>query len=534
MYPTKDGRRWSAWYNNHLGETSYIDTWTYPEDALIQRGIVDYSVTDPERDETYSEPDGPEDVNYGNFRAYTSFLTTHGFVSDQNRQPLTTPQHRWGPGHYFEIKVNFENMSMGGHRHSFWLMPADYDANGDVIGGNIAYDSNPSNGVEIDIYEYEAAPASTENTLYMKVLGNPISNGGTGNSNNTLDNADRPTGISYSGGGNSNSGGTGTEVTTTSSFPGGLLTDGWHKIGLYWSSSKLVWFLDGYPVVEDTTNVPTVPHYLLLTREINSGVFDQRQSSNVSYDPGIQGENAAIARNLAELGKKNQDGTEDFGLTGRDHVVVDYVKVWSFDDNGNGGNGITVPRNVAGTRYSNTAAEIAWDPPSNAGAGLDHYEVTRNGSLGYSGNGESWWMTDLSPSQEYTFEVSAVDVNSQSSPVACIELGPHSGGNVQAVPCGGSGGGGGNSPPTIPGNFTGAVYSSSALELFWNHSTDSDGSVIEYLVMNETTSTEVKRDYVQSAYITGLQGATSYDFSIVAIDDQGASSQVATVQLTTN
>lgn len=312
------------------------------------------------------------------------------------------------------------------------------------------------------------------------------------------------------------------------------MTNGWHKIGLYWSSNKLVWFLDGYPVVEDTTTVPTVPHYLLLTREINSGVFDGRLSSCVSYDPGIRGENAALAQNLAELGTKNQDGTEDFGLSGRDHVVVDYVKVWSFSDNGNGGSGISVPRNVAGTRYSNTAAEIVWDPPSNAGAGLDHYEVTRNGSLGYSGNGESWWMTDLSPSQEYTFEVSAVDISSQSSPIACIELGLHSSGNTQAVPCGGSGGGGSNSPPTIPGNFTGAVYSSSALELFWNHSTDSDGSVVEYLVMNETTSTQVKRDYVKSAFITGLQGATSYDFSIVAIDDQGASSQVATVQFTTN
>lgn len=50
VYPTKDGRRWSAWYDDHLGTTSYIDTWTYPEDALIQRGIVGYSVADPERD----------------------------------------------------------------------------------------------------------------------------------------------------------------------------------------------------------------------------------------------------------------------------------------------------------------------------------------------------------------------------------------------------------------------------------------------------------------------------------------------------
>ena len=99
---------------------------------------------------------------------------------------------------------------------------------------------------------------------------------------------------------------------------------------------------------------------------------------------------AAINRNISELGVKNLDGPEDFGLQNRDHVVVDYVKVWSFGTGGGGGgSGISEPTNVAGTRYSHTAAEIVWDPSTNSGAGLDHYEVTRDGTLGFSGSNES-------------------------------------------------------------------------------------------------------------------------------------------------
>lgn len=71
------------------------------------------------------------------------------FWGQPGKTDARSPNIIFSPGTYFEIEVNFEDMRALGHRHSFWLMPAS--------SGGKAYDNDPANGLEIDIYEHELA-----------------------------------------------------------------------------------------------------------------------------------------------------------------------------------------------------------------------------------------------------------------------------------------------------------------------------------------------------------------------------------------
>ena len=43
----------------------------------------------------------------------------------------------------------------------------------------------------------------------------------------------------------------------------GNLSNSWHSYGVYWSQSKIIWFIDGRQVMESSRNVPQQPMYFL-------------------------------------------------------------------------------------------------------------------------------------------------------------------------------------------------------------------------------------------------------------------------------
>ncbi len=328
-YDVTLGRRWSAFYDDHLDKTAFIMRDQNDRGVLIQRGILDSRTPDTDKDRGYTDPDDPFNVvNFGRGKLYTSFLKTFDTDATTSASTLNTDSKGyWRPGHFFEIRVNFGQMNMGGHRHSFWLMPATtqgYGGLSEVCGDDtkaVAADCKVENGVEIDIYEYEASPSSSRNKLYMKVLG-----GDAGKTTNNL--SFHPPGVNYSDEYKS-------EVVVTPGFEHGLLNvDQWHTVGLYWGNDRLVWYLDGVPVVEDTKHVPTAPHYLLLTREMNSGVQKSKSASaigtdyaKIPIDDGLAGENVGLRRNLEKLGRISEN-YQDLSLEGKDYVKTDYVRVW--------------------------------------------------------------------------------------------------------------------------------------------------------------------------------------------------------------
>ncbi|PHQ34735.1 LamG domain-containing protein [Rhodopirellula bahusiensis] len=320
------GRRHAAWYDRYHEKTASIE-----DGVLVQRGYVADSDIDgfssrdsgnSPRNFPYVDPD-PKDaargeVNFADFEIHTSWFDTFALKSVNGQQvpvestdQLVAKDQFWGqpgktdtsspnvtfePGTFFEIEVNFEGMEALAHRHSFWLMPASEQSS--------AYDDDPSNGLEIDIYEHEMVvekespeAESRNNILLMKCIGGKT---------------DPPTTLNE----------LREDGKTSIEIPG--INEGWHKIGLFWSEKALIWFVDGKAVVRDSKLVPTVPMYLIVSREANSGAGLSSDHQNlradgerIPVDAGLYGRNVATPAN------------RDLIKAGRDEVRVRSIRAWT-------------------------------------------------------------------------------------------------------------------------------------------------------------------------------------------------------------
>ena len=85
--------------------------------------------------------------------------------------------------------------------------------------------------------------------------------------------------------------------------------------------------------------------------------------------------------------------------------------------------------------------------------------------------------------------------------------------------------------PTVPMNLTGQVYSRTALELMWERSTD-DVQVANYEIYQNGALVSTKSG--NSYFTEGLVSGTSYEYSLIAVDNEGNRSAASqSVTLTT-
>ena len=82
------------------------------------------------------------------------------------------------------------------------------------------------------------------------------------------------------------------------------------------------------------------------------------------------------------------------------------------------------------------------------------------------------------------------------------------------------------------GNVTGAVYSSTALELFWEPVISNQTSIVGYRVERDGTPL-VTLDGL-SFFEQGLSAGTAYTYTVSAIDENGTAGEVSEIELTTN
>jgi len=132
------------------------------------------------------------------------------------------------PNSVISATVNFSAMCVPGHRSSLWLMPSKKNASN-------AYDADPKD-VEVDLWEF--CPGQPH-LLQCKILGGKAGNTAGGSVDM------RKFGID--------------------------LTLGWHTISFLWLPDVVMWFVDGILVLQDRIRVPSVEHYLCLSREACSG-----------------------------------------------------------------------------------------------------------------------------------------------------------------------------------------------------------------------------------------------------------------------
>ena len=324
------GRRHAAWYDQFQDRTAFVR-----DGVLVQRGFVaDKSLDgftsrdsgEQPRNHEYEDPDARDvgKINFAKFELHTSWLDTFAVKSVDGKQvpvevddELVDKKEYWGqlgktdtpspnvtfsPGTFFEIEVSFSKMQALSHRHSFWLMPASANRE--------AYDEDPANGLEIDIYEHELAAdrnskapkdVSINEVLLMKCIGGATDPPSTKNELR-------------------DDGGTAIRVQG--------INEGWHKIGLLWTNDKLVWFVDGNAVVQDSRLVPQVDMFLILSREANTGASHHANAADhilladgdrIPHDAGLWGRNVATPANL------------DLIRAGKDEVHTRSVRAWKID-----------------------------------------------------------------------------------------------------------------------------------------------------------------------------------------------------------
>lgn len=281
------GKRWSAWYDKFNDRTAYRD-----DGNLVMTGYVS-DEPDPTRPEDYI--DNGVRTQYGNNKLYTAWIDTFArkWVGPGGLHVMDpeSPGHVFKYG-YIETSVNFSEMKTPGFRLSMWLMPASTDADGQNLVVSEAYDGDGNNGVEIDLFEYEWISKEFENRSHLAVLG-----GAAGSSAKSVD----------------------------TSKLGIQLHEDFHTLGFLWEADKMIWTIDGHVVkqVLDADLIPDVYSYLIVSREMNSGIkrpnVDNVDATDVleelpyrPRDPGL------YAKNVWEY--RDRINT--------DRALIDYIRIW--------------------------------------------------------------------------------------------------------------------------------------------------------------------------------------------------------------
>ena len=230
-----DGWRWSANYTQPM-ETAFVK-----DGALHMRAVVD-DIANPLR-KAFSYQGNT--LNPQDKTIRLAFLTTWARKYDTTLDRQVTdpdaPNRTWGPGTAFDFKVDLTNMRTQGCRISFYLLPA-YENDGN------SYTPDGTIGVETDVTEVDFLDGF-ENYSQSKV----ISDTAAGNT---------PAG----------------SIDLASIISGLDLPEGEHTFTLLWAKDRFVWYVNGIEIQRDTDprRIPQVPHYVVISREANSGVKAQR------------------------------------------------------------------------------------------------------------------------------------------------------------------------------------------------------------------------------------------------------------------
>jgi len=282
-----NGKRWSAWYND------FNDANAYRENGALVMGGWMSDRADPTRPVPYD--DNGVYTDYGSNKLYTGWLDTWSRKwvgpSDEHVVDPASPAKSFKYG-YFEAKINVSSMNTPGFRLSMWLMPASTDAAGQQLVVDTAYDHDGNNGVEIDLFEYEWTGSSTANNLIMGVHG----------------------------------GGAGTDLNIVNAANAGHnLRQGWHTLGLKWTTDEIVWTLNGDVVkrITDSELIPDVYSYLIISREMNSGV-KRTGLDNINTDDKLE----APPFRPRDPGLYAENVWEFRQHINTDIALIDYVRVW--------------------------------------------------------------------------------------------------------------------------------------------------------------------------------------------------------------
>jgi chitodextrinase len=165
----------------------------------------------------------------------------------------------------------------------------------------------------------------------------------------------------------------------------------------------------------------------------------------------------------------------------------------------------SIPGGLVATAASTTQIDLLWSPSTDGETGVLEYVVYRDGfEVGRSAS-TSYSDTGLTPSTVYQYRISAINgqglESGQSGPENQKTLDPE--------------------PPPPPTGLSATTVSAAEIDLSWTASTA--GDVTGYRVLRNGSSIAVL-GITTSYRDTGLQGFTTYNYTVTALDSEGLES----------
>ena len=165
----------------------------------------------------------------------------------------------------------------------------------------------------------------------------------------------------------------------------------------------------------------------------------------------------------------------------------------------------STPTGIVGTAISKTQIDLVWNASTDDETGITEYVVYRDGAEAGRSATTSYSDTGLQASTVYQYRVSAVNgqglESSQSGPENVKTLDPE--------------------PPPPPTSLSASTVSASEIDLSWTAS--AAGDVTGYRVLRNGTSVAVL-GLTTSYRDSGLQGFTTYNYTVTALDSEGQES----------
>jgi chitodextrinase len=167
----------------------------------------------------------------------------------------------------------------------------------------------------------------------------------------------------------------------------------------------------------------------------------------------------------------------------------------------------STPTGLVAESSSSSQVDLRWTA-STDNVGVAGYRVFRDGTQITTVTATSYQDTGLTPSTTYTYPVVAADAAGNTS--------PHSMPASATTPAPPD-----TEPPATPTGLTADAVSSSEIDLTWTASTDNIG-VTGYKVFRD--GTQISMATATSYQDTGLAPATTYTYTVVAVDAAGNTS----------
>jgi chitodextrinase len=164
----------------------------------------------------------------------------------------------------------------------------------------------------------------------------------------------------------------------------------------------------------------------------------------------------------------------------------------------------TTPGGLTGTAVSTTQIDLTWNPSSDPETGIAEYVVYRDGAEVARPTTTGFSDVGLSPSTTYQYRVSAVNgagtEGSRSGPENVRTLDPD--------------------PPPPPTNLSATTVSASEIDLAWTAPNADDLTGYRVYRNGSPVTTTTNTSYRDS----GLQGFTTYNYTVTALDNEGLES----------